>query len=90
MAEVVWSAPALSSLSEITAYITAFSPLAAQRMALRLRVAGDSLSAQPLRGRAGRGGRRELVTVRPYIITYLVTEGVVEIIDIRHGARQPD
>lgn len=57
---------------------------------MRLRAAGDSLGGQPLRGRATRRGRRELVAVRPYIITYLVTEGVVEIIDIRHGARLPD
>lgn len=90
MAEVVWAAPALAGLAEITAYIEAFSPLAAQRMAMRLRAAGDSLGDQPLRGRAIQRGRRELVTVRPYFITYLVTEGVVEIIDIRHGARLPD
>ena len=90
MVEVVWTAPALASLSEITTYIEAFSPLAAQRMAGRLRTAGDSLGDQPLRGRATRRGRRELVAVRPYVITYIVTDGVVEIIDIRHGARLPD
>lgn len=90
MADVVWTAPALASLSEITTYIDAFSPLAAQRMAIRLRSAGDSLGEHALRGRAARRGRRELVTVRPYVITYVVTDGVVEIIGIRHGAQLPD
>lgn len=90
MAEVVWTAPALASLADITAYIEGFSPLAAQRMGLRLRAAGDSLAEQPHRGRAGCSGRRELVTVQPYIITYLVTDEVVEIIGIRHGARLPE
>ena len=90
MVRVVWTAPALASLEKIRAYIADFSPLAAQRMALRLMSAGMSLSSHPERGRAIGRGRRELVTVPPYLIRYRIKGDTVEIIAIRHGARAPD
>jgi plasmid stabilization system protein ParE len=87
--QVVWTEPALASLENIRVYITDFSPLAAQRMALRLRAAGESLAEYPDRGRMIGGGRRELVTVPPYAIRYRVTRDRVEILSIRHGAQRP-
>lgn len=90
MAQVVWTYPALASLETIRTYIADFSPLAAQRMALRLTTAGQSLADHPERGRAIGGDRRELVTVPPYLIRYRVRAGAVEILAIRHGARRPD
>jgi len=90
VAQVVWTRPALASLEAIRAYIGQFSPLASQRMALRLISAGVSLSDAPDRGRPIGRGRRELATVPPYLIRYRVRGDVVEIIAIRHGAQRPD
>ena len=88
VAKVVWTRPALASLDAIRAYIGQFSPLAAQRMALRLIAAGASLADAPERGRLIGRGRRELATVPPYLIRYRVRDDVVEITALRHGARQ--
>ncbi|HEY5105215.1 MAG TPA: type II toxin-antitoxin system RelE/ParE family toxin [Caulobacteraceae bacterium] len=71
----------------IRAYIGQFAPLAAQRMALRLKFAGDSLDEHPDRGRLLGGGRRELLAVPPYLIRYRVRGETVQIIAVRHGAR---
>lgn len=87
MAEVVWSRRALSDLFAIRAYIGQFSPLAAQRMARRLRVAGDSLVNHPDRGRLVTATIRELVIISPYIIRYQVMGDRVTIIRIRHAAQ---
>ena len=89
LVQVVWTRRALADLEAIRSYIGLFKPLAAQRMALRLRNAGESLAHFPERGRAKRD-LRELVVVRPYIIRYRITAERVEIIAIRHGAQAPD
>jgi addiction module RelE/StbE family toxin len=68
-------------------YIGQFSPLAAQRMALRLRTAAERLADHPLRGRLATATLRELVVVPPYVIRYSVTDEVVHIVRIRHAAR---
>lgn len=86
---VVWTDEAVRNLEHIAAYIADFSPLAAQRMALRLKAAGDSLIDYPERGRAIARKRRELATVPPYLIRYRIRDDVVEIVAIRHGARKP-
>lgn len=64
--------------------------MAAQRMAERLLAAGDSLELQPLRGRAIERGRRELVFAAPYLIRYRIKDEQVFILEVRHGAREPD
>jgi toxin ParE1/3/4 len=89
LVQVVWTRRALADLEAIRSYIGLFKPLAAQRMALRLRNAGESLAQFPERGRAKRD-LRELVVVRPYVIRYRVTAERVEIVTIRHGAQEPD
>jgi toxin ParE1/3/4 len=89
VAQVVWTRRALRDLDQIWVYIDQFNPLAAQRMASRLRAAGESLAHFPLRAR-GTARFRELVIVRPYLIRYRVKGERVEILAIRHGAQQPD
>lgn len=89
MRRVVWTEPALRDLVSIRDYIGEFNPLAAMRMLLRLKNAGDSLTEFPDRGRAYHRRWRELTLIRPYVIRYRVTEDVVFILRIRHGARQP-
>jgi len=87
VAQVVWARRALADLTAIRDYIGQFSPLAAQRMALRLRSAAESLAEHPERGRLATVTLRELVVVSPYVIRYHVGDGVVTIIRIRHAAR---
>jgi addiction module RelE/StbE family toxin len=87
VAQVVWARRALADLTAIRDYIGQFSPLAAQRMALRLRSAAESLAEHPERGRLATATLRELVAVPPYVIRYYVGDGVVTIIRIRHAAR---
>lgn len=90
MADVVWSATALVELSEIRAYIAVFNPAAADRMVRRLLQAGNSLSDFPNRGRPAGNGLREVATVPPYVLRYRVTNDMVSIVRVRHGARYAD
>ena len=86
MARVVWTARAVRNLRTIQDYIGAFSPLASQRMALRLKAAADSLIEFPDRGAPISGGRRRLTHVSPYLIRYRRDGDRVIILDIRHAA----
>ncbi|ATC25501.1 type II toxin-antitoxin system RelE/ParE family toxin [Caulobacter vibrioides] len=87
VAQVVWTWRALADLTAIRDYIGQFSPLAAQRMALRLKTAADSLAEHPERGRLATATLRELVVVPPYVIRYYVADDLVHIVRIRHAAR---
>jgi addiction module RelE/StbE family toxin len=87
VAQVVWSRRALADLIAIRAYIGQFSPIAAQRMAQRLRSAGESLADHAERGRLATATLRELTTLPPYVIRYHVDGSVVTILRIRHAAR---
>jgi toxin ParE1/3/4 len=55
----------------------------------RLADAGNSLMDFPNRGRTTTNGRRELVTVPPYLLRYVVVDRTVFIVDIKHSARRP-
>lgn len=90
MAEVVWTDRALADIEAIVQWISEDRPMAASRMAERLLAAGDSLEFQPLRGRSIARGRRELVFVAPYLILYRVQGDQVLILEVRHGAQEPD
>jgi toxin ParE1/3/4 len=59
-------------------------------MAARLMAATQRLDELAERGRRLGAGRRELVIVRPYLIRYRLEPDTVYILQIRHGARQPD
>jgi addiction module RelE/StbE family toxin len=88
--QVVWTRSALAELRTIRAYIAQFSPLAAQRLSKRLIAAARSLEATPERGRQIARDRRELVVIRPYLIRYVHRDDLVVILEVRHGAREPD
>ena len=87
---VIWTDEAVANLDAIVAYIEDFSPLAAQRMAIKLIGASESLSTFPDRGRSSLGATRELTIIRPYIIRYRTEADAVFILRIRHTARAPD
>ena len=84
-----WTRAALSDLATIHAHITADNAAAAN--ALRDRAIGfveTVLAVQPGIGRPGRvEGTREAVIHPNYIMVYRVTEGVAEILAVRHVAR---
>lgn len=77
-------------LEDIRAFIAAERPRAAAKVRDRLRDAAQKLDRYPDRGRPISLGRRELVQVRPYLIRYRVEDGRVLILEVRHGAREPD
>ena len=84
-----WTAPAAQDLYRITAYIRRDNPEAARNVAKTIYDGCASLSHSPNRGRKGvELGTRELVfSPLPYIAVYRVTESVVEILRIWHGAQ---
>jgi addiction module RelE/StbE family toxin len=89
MRRLIWSTDAIDDLKAIRSYIEATNPPAASRVAMALVDAANSLVAFPDRGRAVRSGVRELTTVRPYVIRYVVLPDEVRIAFIRHGALNP-
>ena len=88
--DVKFSRLALTDLARIRAYIGVFNPAAAGRMAERVIAAAETLSEQPLRGKASSNGRRELTIVRPYVLVYRVTVDCVRILRVWHGAQDRD
>jgi plasmid stabilization system protein ParE len=88
MAEVSWSDEALSKIEGIVTYIAQSNPQAGNQLGQDLLDAGESLATFPNRRRRAPGGRRELVTVWPYIIVYSVAGANVRIRNIHHGAQR--
>jgi addiction module RelE/StbE family toxin len=87
---IIWSPRAIRDLAGIRTYIGQFAPLAAQRFTARLVAVVESLAHHPDRGRPLADAVRELTIVRPYLVLYEVQGGLVHVLHIRHGARQPD
>ncbi|MDR6852441.1 plasmid stabilization system protein ParE [Sphingomonas sp. BE123] len=90
MAEIIWTRRALIRLDLIRGYVAQFDPDASRRLARRLVEAANSLAEFPDRGRPSTRGRRELVTVPPYVIRYKVEGNCVIIGDIKHGREHRD
>jgi plasmid stabilization system protein ParE len=90
LVQVIWTRGAATELRAIRAYVAEFNPLAAQRLATRLVAMARSLESEPDRGRPISRGRREITVIRPYLLRYRREAGRVIILEIRHGAREPD
>ncbi len=89
MAEVVWSAVALTEVEQIVGYVELFDTRAAEHLKHRLYRLADSLTDFPQRGRLMRDGSRELATVPPYLLRYDVAGDTVYVLSVRHCARRP-
>jgi plasmid stabilization system protein ParE len=91
MAQVTWTEVALKHLRQITDYVAERSPERADELAERLSDAPEILEHTPKIGRRvpefDRDDLRELVTVRPYRILYLLRDDDCYIIAIVHGRR---
>jgi toxin ParE1/3/4 len=88
---VVFTRPALADLEEIRAYLIARSPRGAANVEARIRQVLRTISEQPygyqeVAGR--RDTRRAPLVAYPYVIYYRIWATEVEIVHIRHGARQ--
>jgi toxin ParE1/3/4 len=85
--KVRWFAKAISDLESIRGYIAQGSPVAARKVAARIKQATVRLASFPQSGRTGRvPGTRELVipgTV--YIAAYRIRGDQVEIAAVLHG-----
>jgi addiction module RelE/StbE family toxin len=91
--KVKWTPGAITDLREIFDYLYHRNADAARRIARLIGLAADRLPRAPFVGRIGRvAGTRELVIQgTPYLIGYRVVADSVEILCVRHGARQwPD
>ena len=77
------------NLEEIADYIASDSPRAAGRMARHIVSSVARLGTHPHLGKPGRvPGTRELVIARsPYIAAYRIKDGRIEVLAVRHGAR---
>lgn len=56
---------------------------------MALIAAADSLTELPERGRPAATGRREVVSIWPYVIRYQVIGDRVVILRVRHGSQRP-
>ena len=90
MRRLIWSSDALDDLRAVRSYIAENNPAAASRVAAALVEAANGLVDFSERGRPIRAGVRELTTVPPYVIRYVVLPGEVRIAFIRHTARRPE
>jgi toxin ParE1/3/4 len=84
---VIYAAGALADIAEIYGYISPLNPDAAIRQIAAIRRGADGLDLFPHRGRMRPDGSRELLSVRPYVIVYDISDVAVSILRIWHGAQ---
>jgi toxin ParE1/3/4 len=91
MAEVLWTKTALKHLEDIRDYVARDSPDRADELIDRLLDAPELLEHTPRMGRRvpefNLDYLRELVTVRPYRIVYVVREHAVHVVAVLHSRR---
>jgi toxin ParE1/3/4 len=87
--KIRWITPAAEDLENIFNYLQENYPSRARSTVVEIRNSVRLLKQFPPRGRKGsEEGTRELPHVRlPYILIYRVTEEVIEILHIWHGAQ---
>jgi plasmid stabilization system protein ParE len=91
MARIAWTRRAIREWQQIIDYVSRSSPARAAKLGVRLREAPKRLAHSPKLG--GRVPEfdvdhvRELVTVRPYRIIYVLGEDVCTIVAVVHSKR---
>ncbi|MGD0201650.1 MAG: type II toxin-antitoxin system RelE/ParE family toxin [Bryobacteraceae bacterium] len=88
--QIVWTAKAVTHLTEIHQFIAADKPDAAARTAARILQAVELLGAHPHLGRSGRhpNTREIIVPGTPYLIPYRICAERLQILAVLHGARK--
>ncbi|HKI36262.1 MAG TPA: type II toxin-antitoxin system RelE/ParE family toxin [Gemmataceae bacterium] len=91
MAQVLWTERATRDLREIVDYVAQQAPARAAGLVDRLTAAVEPLHSSPRLGRVvpdfGEDHIRELVSVRPYRIVYMIRDDDCYITHIIHGRR---
>jgi addiction module RelE/StbE family toxin len=92
--QVQWAEAAVRDLEELISYITADSPLNAERILDKLEKRARTLESAPARGRVvpelahfGIRSWRESI-VKPYRIIYRIDEGTVNVLAVLDGRRE--
>ena len=87
---IVWYPSALDDLESLRTSVAQDDPGSAAVIAQRILDAVETLAEFPQRGRLGRvAGTRELVVPRtPYIVAYRVSDDVIELLRVLHGAQR--
>ncbi|TWB35818.1 type II toxin-antitoxin system RelE/ParE family toxin [Nitrospirillum pindoramense] len=88
--KVRWTRPATRNLVDIHDYLSQFNSAAALKLVKLLRAQAQGLGSHPQKGRPGRiNGTRELVIPgTDFIIAYQIAETCVDILAVRHTARE--
>jgi toxin ParE1/3/4 len=87
---IVWTAPAISDLQALRAYIGQDRPVAAAQQVEHILAAISGLVRFPESGRPGRrSGTRELVSGRtPYLVVYRARGDALQILRVLHGRQR--
>jgi toxin ParE1/3/4 len=85
-----WSVPAANQLEEAYDYIAKGNPEAAEEVAQHIVDATEMLGKHPGAGRTGRvAGTREFsVPDTPFVVAYTVSDEVLWVLAVYHGARK--
>jgi addiction module RelE/StbE family toxin len=89
MAEVTWTPAAIRQWEKIVEYVSQYAPKTAEKLGERLMRAPDHLVHSPKMGRRvptmKRDDLRELLSVRPYRIIYLLRGEQCIVVAVIHG-----
>jgi toxin ParE1/3/4 len=83
-----WTPTAARDLEQVHEYIARDNPKAAGRTVDQILSGIDALVRNPLLGRVGRLARTRELMIAPYVVSYRVKAGTVEILSIIHGSRR--
>jgi addiction module RelE/StbE family toxin len=88
--KLVWDLDAMVDRDDIFSYIERDDPTAAIRLDDTVEEHGRALRDFPQLGRAGRepGTREWVVSGTPYILVYEVSDDVVRVVRVLHGAME--
>ena len=87
--KIIWSPTAISNMESLRLYISEHNPQGALKVAVSIHDAIDLISQFPSLGRVGRvpNSREYVMTDYPYIISYSISERVLQIIAVMHTAK---
>ena len=80
-----WTPEALTGLANQLTYFASYSELAAERLALKVETAAQTLGILPLSGKKLRTARKYAVPRTDLILIYRVTQDSVEIVALLDG-----
>jgi len=87
--KLVWKPLALADREQIMDYIAQDAPLAALELDELIELKAEQLLERPQLYRPGRKrGTREMVVHPHYIVIYRMSKDLVEILRVKHSARQ--